>query len=86
MRGVTAGGFWPENRSAREAESAVDQAALEWRSARCGTHGSCVEIATMPDGGVAVRDGKAAGTSPVLTFTPDEWAAFTAAIRSGELA
>ena len=44
---------------------------------------NCVEVAVSADA-VAVRDSKApdAGT---LLLTPRAWAAFTAAVRSGEL-
>jgi Domain of unknown function (DUF397) len=58
---------------------------MAWRhSFLCGSHGSCVEIASLSDGGVAIRDGKAGAASPVLTFTQDEWAAFVAGVKAGE--
>ncbi|HUB38024.1 MAG TPA: DUF397 domain-containing protein [Streptosporangiaceae bacterium] len=65
-----------------EAQPVVPASELAWQ---CGGHGSCVEIASLPDGRVAVRDGKLADASAVLTFTRDEWDRFTAAIRTGEL-
>ena len=34
---------------------------------------------------MAIRDGKAGDASPVLAFTEAEWAAFTGAIKTGEL-
>jgi hypothetical protein len=55
-----------------------------WRkSSACNGAATCVEVALLPDGGVAVRDGKHPD-SPVLVFTPEEWAAFTAGARDGE--
>lgn len=58
---------------------------LDWRrSSLCGAHGSCVEVADTPDGGVAVRDGEAPGTGPVLIFSRDEWDAFVAGVKAGE--
>jgi uncharacterized protein DUF397 len=78
--GETAGGFAPRDRGAKES-----MAALEWRRARCGAAGACVEIASLPQGRVAIRDGKSGDDGPVLVFTQAEWDAFTAAIRTGEL-
>ena len=47
--------------------------------------GNCVEVARNLPGVVAVRDSKDLG-SPALALPPAAWAAFTAAVRSGELA
>ncbi len=58
---------------------------LDWRrSSLCSTHGSCVEVAQTPDGGVAIRNGETPDTAPVLFFTRDEWEAFVAGVRAGE--
>jgi Domain of unknown function (DUF397) len=58
---------------------------LDWRrSSLCGAHGSCVEVAPTPDGGVAIRNGETPGTAPVLFFSRDEWEAFVAGVRAGE--
>lgn len=56
---------------------------LTWRSAPCSTN-SCVEVAELPEGGVAVRDGKLQEGSAVLVFTADEWRAFVAGVKQGE--
>jgi len=37
---------------------------------------NCVEVRHLPDGGVVVRDTKAGGAGPVLSFTAGEWQAF----------
>ena len=54
-----------------------------WRSAKCSTQ-SCVEVADVTDGGVAIRDSKAGETSPVLLFSADEWSAFVTGVKAGE--
>lgn len=62
---------------------------LDWRrSSLCSTHGSCVEVAQTPDGGVAIRNGEIPGTAtvPVLFFSRDEWEAFVAGVKAGEFA
>jgi hypothetical protein len=46
-------------------------------------NGDCVEVATLPDGQIGVRDSKDA-TGPVLRFTPSEWQAFIGGVRNGE--
>jgi hypothetical protein len=46
-----------------------------------GQQGSCVEVARRLPGVVAVRDSKDPD-GPVLTLSPDEWARFTAHMRS----
>jgi hypothetical protein len=45
--------------------------------------GARVEVARNLPGIVAVRDSKDRG-GPVLSFAPDQWAAFTAGLRDGE--
>jgi hypothetical protein len=54
----------------------------EWRrSSYCG-NGACVEVARS-DEGFLVRDAKDPN-SPVLSFTPNEWSAFVAGVKSDE--
>ena len=60
------------------------EAGLAWiKSSLSRAQGSCVELASLPDGGVGVRDSKDP-SGPVLRFTPDEWRAFLAGARNGE--
>ena len=52
-----------------------------WRkSSRCGG-GECIEVGTPVGGRVGVRDTKLE-RSPVLAFSADTWAAFTAALKA----
>jgi Domain of unknown function (DUF397) len=61
-----------------------DGAALRWvKSSRSYANGNCVEVAEVPDSGVAVRDSKDP-SGPVLRFTPGEWAAFLGGVHGGE--
>jgi hypothetical protein len=51
------------------------------RSSFCA--GSCVEVAALADGQIALRDGKSPGLPPHI-FTADEWDAFVAGVVAGE--
>ena len=46
-------------------------------------NGNCVEVASLPGGGVGVRNSRDFA-GPVLTFTPEEWVAFLGGVRNGE--
>jgi hypothetical protein len=63
----------------------VDLSNAIWRKSSYsgGNGGDCVEIVVLSDNSRAVRDSKDPG-GPVLAFRPDEWRAFTAAIKAGE--
>jgi hypothetical protein len=55
-----------------------------WRkSARSGGGDNCVEVAFADDGTVRVRHSKRPDGA-VLSFSADEWAAFTGGVRDGE--
>jgi Domain of unknown function (DUF397) len=66
--------------------SAQDLAAahLPWQRSTFCSANSCVEVASLPDGGTAVRDSKARGFSPVLVFTAQEWTSFVSGVKAGE--
>jgi Domain of unknown function (DUF397) len=63
----------------------MDLTNASWRksSYSSGNGGQCVEVTPDLPGLVAMRDSKDRG-GPVLAFSPDEWQAFTAGVRSGE--
>jgi uncharacterized protein DUF397 len=62
----------------------MDLSGAVWRkSSRSGTSGACVEVAGNLPGVVAVRDSRDACGS-VLAFTPDQWAAFLAAVKEDQ--
>ena len=46
-------------------------------------NGNCVEVASLPDAEVGVRDSKNTA-GPVLRFTPAEWRAFIGGVQNGE--
>jgi len=65
----------------------MDQPTVTWStSSFSGTSGgSCVEVAFLPDGAVAVRDTKDR-TRSAHRFPAPAWAAFVAATRAGRFA
>jgi Domain of unknown function (DUF397) len=46
-------------------------------------NGDCVEVASLPDGSIGVRDSKDIA-GPVLRFSPAEWQAFIGGVHNGE--
>jgi hypothetical protein len=78
----------PADGSASAPGSALDPESmatpLVWRrSSRCSAN-SCVEVADLPDGAVAVRDGKQPMSAPALLFSAQEWQAFISGVYAGE--
>jgi hypothetical protein len=57
---------------------------LDWRKASASGNNGCVELAPLPDGGVAVRDSKLGDDSPVLKFDRHEWLSFMDGLGRGE--
>jgi hypothetical protein len=53
------------------------------KSTRSNPSGNCVEVSDSIDE-VRVRDTKAKGNGPILTFTRDEWIAFVEGVKLGE--
>lgn len=47
------------------------------------SNGNCVEVASLPDGEIGVRNSRDSD-GPVLRFTSDEWHAFLGGVRKGE--
>ena len=57
---------------------------LSWvKSSLSFANGNCVEVASLPDGGVGLRNSRDP-EGPVLRFTPDEWHAFLGGAQKGE--
>ena len=57
----------------------------EWRKSTRSAQGDCVEVSYRADEGtILVRDTKAAGSGPILTFTRSEWVAFLGGVQDGE--
>ncbi|MDX6328414.1 MAG: hypothetical protein QOI83_797 [Streptomycetaceae bacterium] len=63
---------------------AIDPATLAWqKSSFTANNGECFELASLPSGGVAVRDSKNPA-GPHLCFTPGEWSAFKQGMAAGD--
>ncbi len=57
---------------------------VSWRkSTHSNPHGDCVELALLPDGGVAMRNSRDPA-GPALVYTRAEIAAFVSGAKNGE--
>lgn len=57
---------------------------MDWKKSSYSGQGNCVEVADLPDGGMAVRDTKNRDGA-MLRFSADAWAEFTSAIKEGRI-
>lgn len=57
---------------------------MQWTKAKASGDGACVEVAPLPDGGVAVKDSKQGHDGPILAYTSREFAAFLDGAKKGE--
>jgi hypothetical protein len=58
--------------------------AVRWqKSRRSNPSGNCVELAELPDGGIAVRNSRDPN-GPALIYTPEEIKAFILGARDGD--
>ena len=61
-----------------------ENSGLGWiKSSLSFSNGNCVEVTSLSDGEIGVRDSKDS-EGPVLRFTPDEWRAFLGGVHNGE--
>jgi len=60
-----------------------DLRGLRWFKSRASGGGGCVEVAHLPQGGVAVRDTKDRTKAPHV-YTRPEWEAFLIGVKNGE--
>lgn len=61
----------------------TDLDALRWFKSSASSAAGCVEIAHLPEGGVAVRDSKDRGKTPHV-FNQHEWECFLIGAKNGE--
>jgi hypothetical protein len=60
-----------------------DLSDLSWFTSSASAAGACVEVAHLPEGGVAVRDSKDRSRAPHF-YTRQEWDAFLTGVKRGE--
>jgi hypothetical protein len=61
-----------------------ETAGSSWRKASRSTYnGNCVEVGTLQDGRVGIRDTKDCGMGPVLALSRSQWNAFLADVVRG---
>jgi hypothetical protein len=57
---------------------------VDWiKSRHSNAEGNCVEVAALPEGGIAMRNSRDPH-GPALVYTPVEVAAFLAGVKDGE--
>lgn len=56
---------------------------IRWFKSSFSGSGGCVEVAHLPEGGVALRDTKDRGKAPHV-YNRHEWEAFLMGVKNGE--
>jgi Domain of unknown function (DUF397) len=67
----------------RERPMGPDLTEVRWFKSSASSTNGCVEVAHLPDGGVALRDTKDRGREPHV-FTRHEWDCFLTGVKNGE--
>jgi Domain of unknown function (DUF397) len=57
---------------------------IVWRKSSLSVDGNCVEVAWIADARLWALRHSQSPAGPILTFTPEEWTAFTGGVRLGE--
>ena len=71
------------NINGRDRQMDTDLTGLHWFKSSASSAAGCVEIAHLPQGGVAVRDSKDRSKTPHL-FNRHEWECFLTGAKNGE--
>ena len=62
----------------------ADQLSVAWQKSRWSNpSGNCVEVAALPNGGIALRNSRYP-SGPALVYTRAEISAFMAGVKDGE--
>jgi hypothetical protein len=77
---VTLNGTW--RKSSRSHINGCVEA--RWVKAASSNVNGCVEVCIDGEGTVQIRDSKLGDASPILQFTPQEWACFLDGVKDGE--
>lgn len=72
------------NRTSDSSGNVAHHSGPRWiKSSLSFANGDCVEVASLPDSRIGVRDSKDTA-GPILRFTTAEWHAFLGGARNGE--
>lgn len=61
----------------------MDMSRADWKKSSLSGSSNCVEVASLENGHVGVRDSKDQ-SGPALIFTSGEWQAFVGGVKRGE--
>lgn len=61
-----------------------DRPDIVWRKSSLSADGNCVEVGTTPQWDLVALRHSQSPAGPIVTFTPEEWAAFVGGVHLGE--